>query len=177
MEAWYESKLRAPWMRKYFSFQGRLNRKPYILRGIVLYVIYQLVCLLIGVLVALALGASVAQRNDLYIHTVSFVVGLVPNMIYSLGSFSLIARRLHDLDKKAGWFIKINLIAVVLLYGALLVCWLLYFFPATFMVAFGMILLVGSVLTLFSLYVLVIMICLLFQKGTEGVNRFGKPLV
>lgn len=40
---WYEAKLTEPWMRKYFSFRGRLNRKPYILRGILLSVFGSLV--------------------------------------------------------------------------------------------------------------------------------------
>lgn len=177
METWYESKLTAPWMKKYFSYQGRLNRKPYILRGLVLYVVYSVVYWLISAMVALALGANLSQMNDLYIQTVSFIVGLLPSVIYQIGSFSLIARRLHDLDKKAGRFIKINLMVDAFLYGALIVLWVLYFFPATFMTAFGLILLVGSVLTLFNLYILVVMLCLLFQKGTEGKNRFGEALV
>lgn len=179
MEAWYESKLTRPWMRKYFSFQGRLNRKPYILRGVILYVLYKLVCVFTAVLVALVLEVLGIQKehNDMYIVTTSYVVGFIPNIIYLVGSLSLIARRLHDLNQTARWFIKNNLIAIALIYGALLVCWVLYSLQAIFIVDFGMVLLIGITLVIFRLYLLFIMICLLLKKGTAGENRFGVPLV
>ena len=45
MQNWkdrYEAKLTKPWLKKYFSYRGRLNRKPYILRSLVLSLIFNL---------------------------------------------------------------------------------------------------------------------------------------
>ena len=46
MQNWkerYEAKLTKPWMKKYFSYRGRLNRKPYILRSLVLALVLNII--------------------------------------------------------------------------------------------------------------------------------------
>ena len=61
MQNWkerYEAKLTKPWMKKYFSYRGRLNRKPYILRSLVLSLIFNLFLPLVIEMLARALPSG-----------------------------------------------------------------------------------------------------------------------
>ena len=95
MQNWkerYEAKLTKPWMKKYFSYRGRLNRKPYILRSLVL-------ALVLNIILPLGLGmlTFALPSGEIVFNIFSAVLGLV----YSVASFSLVARRLHDIDNGA----------------------------------------------------------------------------
>ena len=87
--------------RNFFSFSGRLNRKPYILRS--LLAIFLPVILAIVLFYVFAGGFKPAQeylhKDLLWLHVVlhSLLIILAIFMGFSLG-----VRRCHDLDK-SGW--------------------------------------------------------------------------
>lgn len=75
MQNWkdrYEAKLTKPWMKKYFSYRGRLNRKPYILRSLVLSLIFNLFLPLVIEMLARALPSG-----GIVFNIFSAVLGLV----------------------------------------------------------------------------------------------------
>lgn len=77
---------------KYFSCQGRLNRKPYFWRSLALW----LVCTFVGGILAVLFAPA----------------GAVFAVILLISSLMLSIRRLHDLNK-TGWFVLLNFIPVV----------------------------------------------------------------
>ena len=87
---------------KYLTFEGRLNRKPFILRYLCLLV----TAFVIGFLVALILTVAGAVENDIILIT---QITMMP-LIYSFPL--LVIRRLHDLDK-SGWFYLTMLIPII----------------------------------------------------------------
>lgn len=170
MQNWkdrYEAKLTKPWMKKYFSYRGRLNRKPYILRSLVLFLIFNLFLSLVIETLARALPSG-----GIVFNIFSAVLGLV----YQVASFSLIARRLHDIDNGAESFIKLSLGVGIGIFVIGLVCLLLSLLPIPFIrvIMGGIITFVIGAGWIFGLYILFVLICLLFRKGTTGPNRFGE---
>lgn len=170
MQNWkerYEAKLTKPWMKKYFSYRGRLNRKPYILRSLVL-------ALVLNIILPLGLGmlTFALPSGEIVFNIFSAVLGLV----YSVASFSLVARRLHDIDNGAESFITLNLGVGIGIFVIGLICLLLSFLPIPFIRTLmgGIITFVFGVGCIFSLYIFFVNICLLFRKGTIGPNRFGE---
>lgn len=87
-------------MRKYFSFRGRLNRKPYILRGILLSIIGSLVEMGILALAVLISGKVL----------VPILMTTLVHALFQLGLLSLAVRRLHDLGNGARGFGALNVI-------------------------------------------------------------------
>lgn len=150
---WYEAKLTEPWMRKYFSFRGRLNRKPYILRGI------------------LALAVLISGKV-----LVPILMTTLVHALFQLGLLSLAVRRLHDLGNGARGFGALN---VILFLSSLLSETVKAFFggmyPLFWTAGPGRFMLYGVMILLFvaALYLAFVYICLLFRKGTEGPNPFG----
>ena len=170
MQNWkerYEAKLTKPWMKKYFSYRGRLNRKPYILRSLVL-------SLALNVILPLGLGmiTFALPSGEIVFNILSIILGLVSQV----ASFSLIARRLHDIDNGAESFITLNLGVGIGIFFIGLICLLLSFLPIPFIRTLmgGIITFVFGAGRIFSLYILFVNICLLFRKGTVGPNRFGE---
>ena len=81
--------------KMFFSAQGRLNRKPYIIRCFIIVVLYGIASLF------------VEMENTLFeILAVLIGVGCIAS------SFMLNIRRLHDLDK-SGWFVLLQFIPIV----------------------------------------------------------------
>ncbi len=74
---------------KYFCFQGRLNRKPYILRSILLSIGSGIAAGILGVLLGVLLGDSL----------LSYVGCAVISAAAFLSALSLCVRRLHDLNR------------------------------------------------------------------------------
>ena len=170
MQNWkdrYEAKLTKPWMKKYFSYRGRLNRKPYILRSLVL-------SLALNVILPLGLGmiTFALPSGEIVFNILSIILGLVSQV----ASFSLIARRLHDIDNGAESFIKLSLGVGIGIFVIGLVCLLLPLLPIPFIrvIMGGIITFVIGAGWIFGLYIFFVLICLLFRKGTTGPNRFGE---
>lgn len=91
---------------KFLSFDGRLNREPYILRNIA-----------IGVVSAL-FGFVVEMSGS----AILMVLGLVVSLFLTVCGVSLMVRRLHDLDK-SGYFLLIMLIPVInIFFGLYMIC-------------------------------------------------------
>lgn len=91
---------------KFLSFDGRLNREPYILRNIA-----------IGVVSAL-LGFIVEMSGS----SIFMILGAVVSLFLTVCSVSLMVRRLHDLDK-SGYFLLLMIIPLInLLLALYLIC-------------------------------------------------------
>ena len=142
-------------MRDYFRFSGRLNRKPYMLRTLLIYAIF-IVSSLPLVLVAQRVpnvehGPDVPAIAAVAVFGVVFVVGCIVLTMMSL-------RRLHDRDK-SGW-------------------WLLFFMGAPFLIEVGAMvvgtpatMLTGAIANLaISTWFLVEVV---FLRGTDGPNDYG----
>lgn len=89
---------------KYFSFDGRLNRQTYIVRGLLL--------LLIGFVMALAFGLVIGIFSNDPTGKSAESIGNLVGIVIGLMSLSLTVRRCHDLDK-SGWWALLCLIPFV----------------------------------------------------------------
>ena len=107
--------------KKYFSFSGRLNRKPFILRS--------LAATFIPVLLAIALiyvfaggfrpGQEYLHRDLLWLHVLLHSLLIILAIIIG---FSLGVRRCHDLDKN-GWWLLLGVIPYInVFWGLYLIC-------------------------------------------------------
>ena len=84
--------LSGDWKQDFLCFEGRINRKVFVLRNLILY------------------GASVLVNLVMWL-VLGDVLGIV-SLIFAVPGFSLGIRRLHDLDK-SGWFALIYFIPVL----------------------------------------------------------------
>ena len=82
--------------KMFFSFDGRLNRKPFILGNLALWVIS-------------SIFGFIMNGSD---STLISILGFVAGLALIAGSISLIVKRLHDLDKN-GLFALILLVPIV----------------------------------------------------------------
>ena len=89
---------------KYLSFTGRLNRKPYILRGLVLWVL------------SLVLSGASSALEDAGSLILLPVVAI--GVVVLVGSFSLGIRRCHDLNR-TGWMMLLIFIPLVNIFFAI----------------------------------------------------------
>jgi uncharacterized membrane protein YhaH (DUF805 family) len=140
----------------FFSFRGRLNRKPYWLRTLALIAI-----MLVAVVVAFSLlGVEFAELQGGFpslagLGVVAIVLGAL-YIVLVVASLSLAVRRLHDRDK-SGW-------------------WVLVFFvlPSILLGMGGQ---TGDAAYVLQLAAFAISIWALvelgFLRGTVGPNRFG----
>lgn len=78
------------------SFDGRLNRQPYIIASIIVNVI------------SAVIGYFVKDSSSLLLNVFAWIVGF----LLCIFSLSLLVRRLHDLNK-SGWFALVMLIPIV----------------------------------------------------------------
>ena len=95
---------------KFFSFEGRLNRKPFFLRGLALGVVAGILILLVGGTDENASGITLAVTVVIY-------------LICLIGQMALSVRRCHDLNR-TGW---LALICLVPFLNCILAIYLLFF--------------------------------------------------
>ena len=83
-------------LSKFFSFEGRLNRQPYIQSILVIWVVS-------------ALSTWMVQSSSSML--VALLTGII-SIAMAVAAISLGVRRLHDLDK-SGWWLLISIIPLV----------------------------------------------------------------
>ena len=90
---------------KFFTWEGRLNRKPYILRGLILSLISFAVQFIVAFILAL-----VGTEGDtiVYVCTLASFPFCVPGIMLGI-------RRLHDTDR-SGWWLLIGFVPLVNFY-------------------------------------------------------------
>lgn len=110
------------WKEKLLSFEGRLNRKPYVLRGLAVclisFVIVQIVSGVLGLIVAKVAESSpdLGMALLLFLYAVIFVLYLPATVI----GISLGIRRCHDNDW-SGWLVLLHFVPLVnIVFGLLL---------------------------------------------------------
>lgn len=140
----------------FFSFRGRLNRKPYWLRSLALIAIF-----LVGVTALFSLfGIGVAAMQDplavLGDLGIALVLVLVLYVVLLVAAISLTVRRLHDRDKSGWWVLVFFLLPSVLQTAA----------AQTPDLALALQLAAAAI----SIWALVE---LGFLRGTPGPNRYG----
>ena len=92
-------------MQEYACFEGRLNRKPYIIRSIILSLVVGVICGILYMIPVVKYLAYVVYLGGLYC------------------SVSLGVRRLHDLGRPGWWFIGL----FIPLAGLALAIYMLFF--------------------------------------------------
>ncbi len=173
MKEWYESQLTTTWLRKYFSFQGRICRRTYIIR-----ILISLVIVVVLRMIFDGGFRAFAGQND-FISLMAKVIDLGVVWANMLCGLALFAKRLHDFDKDGSPMIKINLWLGTI--GNCLAIGLLLFMYTDFYGAMQFVESMAAVIGIFNicllpwgLYCLYWGICSLFKKGTLGPNRFGE---
>ncbi len=144
-------------MQDYFRFSGRLNRKPYWLRHLVIYVVmflaFMVPALLLGGPSRVSAGSGLSVMDAILI--IIFGIVLLVAMFMSI---AIQVRRLHDRNK-SGW-------------------WLLFFLLLPYVAQFGLAATGNPTLAMVGAAVGVVisiwyLVELGFLRGTEGPNRFG----
>lgn len=101
------SKREETWQEKFLTAKGRLNRKPYILRGWFLSCTPYIGGFLLGIMA----GPAVAEN---------VVLGL--QILFALPCLLLIIRRLHDIGRSGWWWLLIFIPFVNFIMGIYLMC-------------------------------------------------------
>lgn len=135
-------------IRYWTSFSGRIGRLQYLLRGLLLIALFSL----ITALSALGwgfVGAHTASKEVMLAISCVFAFIVLSLFIFLIiSSFSLAARRLHDINYSAWWVVAIS-------------AWQLLMHIASNSAPFV------ALLGLIPAFIL------LFAPGTKGKNRFG----
>jgi uncharacterized membrane protein YhaH (DUF805 family) len=155
------------WKQILFSFRGRLNRKPYWIATISLYLLYGVFSL--GFLYVILSGEQLGSENGNSLTAGKTVaMGLLVPVVLMLGYCQLAigAKRLHDRNKSAWWLL------VIIVGSGLFEFATIYNVPGIGTeedpTALGQGLMVFSVLVCLWFFVE-----LGFFKGSQGPNRFG----
>ncbi len=90
-------------LQNFFSFQGRLNRKPYWLRVLALVIAYFVVAFGLTIL-----GAAMGLGG------IAGIAAIPLFLLIIVSSISLAARRLHDRNKSAWWLAIFYLVPMIL---------------------------------------------------------------
>ena len=101
-------KRKETWQEKYLTADGRLNRKPYILRSLFLGVI----SFVVSFVIVLLAGTASAEG-----------VGIVLQLLFAVPGVMLVIRRLHDLGHSGCWC----LLGLIPLVNLILGIYLLFF--------------------------------------------------
>lgn len=101
------SKREETWQEKFLTAEGRLNRKPYILRGWFLSCTPYIGGFLLGIMA----GSAVAEN---------VVLGL--QILFALPCLLLVIRRLHDIGRSGWWWLLIFIPFVNFIMGIYLMC-------------------------------------------------------
>lgn len=134
--------------RNYFTFDGRLNRKPYWLMSLIMIGVGLLAFIVIGMLAALT--------------PLLWVLAAPPFVAFFWASLSIATRRLHDRNKSAWW--------LVLYQGVPILLDILRYAATAGGGPAGPADLLGLISLGISMWVLA---DLGFMKGKPGHNRFG----
>lgn len=86
----------------FFSYRGRLNRKPFILRGLLLSVLSSVMSTVM---------TEMTEASSTVMHLLA-LLPLLLMVVLSVGTFMLIIRRWHDLGK-SGWLSLLMLIPLL----------------------------------------------------------------
>ena len=86
----------------FFSYRGRLNRKPFILRGLLLSVLSSVMSTIM---------TEMTEASSTVMHLLA-LLPLLLMVVLSVGTFMLIIRRWHDLGK-SGWLSLLMLIPLL----------------------------------------------------------------
>lgn len=86
----------------FFSYRGRLNRKPFILRGLLLSVLSSVMSTVM---------TEMTEASSTVMHLLA-LLPLLLMVVFSVGTFMLIIRRWHDLGK-SGWLSLLMLIPLL----------------------------------------------------------------
>ena len=86
----------------FFSYRGRLNRKPFILRGLLLSVLSSVMSTIM---------TEMTEASSTVMHLLA-LLPLILMVVLSVGTFMLIIRRWHDLGK-SGWLSLLMLIPLL----------------------------------------------------------------
>ena len=146
-------------LQNYFSFKGRINRKPFWLRTLVLYVA---IIVLMGLVYFAAGGPSLLTGESDIFGGVAIIGGiffLVAIIAFYVSIFSLSVRRLHDRNKSGWWVLFVFIISAAL--GAV---------GEMLKGSDGVQIAVGLASLIISIWFL---IEVGFRKGTIGANNYG----
>lgn len=101
------------WKEKYFSFQGRLNRKRYILRSIVNNLVSHFLNCILAVISFVFSGESDIIHFTFYGEPdLLFGISIIVCILSFVAGVSLSVRRLHDLNR-SGFFFLLFFIPIV----------------------------------------------------------------
>ncbi len=131
----------------FLRFDNRLNRKRYIKRSLALIGIGVILIIIMGIIAAL-------------INVNPKVLGLLISVVLLIPSYSLMIRRLHDLNRPGWWCIPSIIQVVLHLFENIPNPAVMSSTPSF----------IGGVLSLVNF---AIAIYLLFFKGTDGFNQYG----
>ena len=96
----------------FFSWQGRLNRKPFIWRSVVVFGLL----FLLEMLTMLVLGINLDEDSEDIVldnmQTLMLVIFVLAVLVAVIATYMLTIRRLHDLDK-TGWLVLLNFVPFV----------------------------------------------------------------
>ena len=138
---------------KFFCLEGRMNRKPFIIRLLGTYIVTNLLALFLASLLGGIFQSEAVMSGTLL---VVYIVG-------AAAISTLVARRLHDLGYSS------VLAALYFLYTATMPLVSQYIVENDLMGT-----LVGSAYQIFGIGVLLFVVCLMLMKGVKGDNRYGK---
>ena len=86
----------------FFTYRGRLNRKPFILRGFLLSILSSMMSTVM---------AEMTEASSVVMHLFA-LVPLILMVVLGVGGFMLIIRRWHDLGK-SGWLSLLMLVPLM----------------------------------------------------------------
>ena len=134
---------------KFLRFDNRLNRKRYIIRSLSLLAVALVLLTVLGIVLYMLFGKS-SNATVLTIGKLIAVILLIP-------SYSLIIRRLHDLNRPGWWCapLIINTIIKMFLKGTQ---------------SSALLSIIGGLIALASF---IVSVYILFFKGTDGPNQYG----
>ncbi len=96
----------------YFSFEGRLNRKEFIVRNIILI----LGLFLIAIVLCLLSGVFFGYDKEIFDTIFVLPLGVV-EIIFGIAGWSVTARRCHDLNKSGWWQLIVAIPLVNILFA------------------------------------------------------------
>ena len=106
---------------KFFTFSGRLNRKPYILRSLAATLLPVILAIVLFFVFAggFKTGQDYLHRDLLWLHVIFHSLLIILAIV---AGFSLGVRRCHDLDK-SGWWLLLGVIPYInVAWGLYLIC-------------------------------------------------------